>query len=159
MRKFSPVGRKVAAWYPESVHQIRPLGRISLGIWTAEVTPCVRLVEGPVGTWTWQWADTNKLFKHDIMQLESHKDVHSTLRPLKCTFLFSFSHVVRPFSSTYWSPKNHTSLKPMVFTTWKDNQLVYHRFCTLVYYCIEDRQTFSTDLNHPSHTKHTHTDQ
>jgi hypothetical protein len=33
------------------------------------------------------------------------------------TFLLSFNQVVSPFVSTYWSPKYHTSLRPIVFTT------------------------------------------
>lgn len=39
------------------------------------------------------------------------------------TFLYSLIHVESPLESVYWSPKNHTSRRPIVFTTWSNSCL------------------------------------
>lgn len=51
------------------------------------------------------------------LQEKGTQDKWNTLS--KHTFLFNFSHVEKPLVSWYWSPKNQTSLRPIVLTTWK----------------------------------------
>lgn len=45
------------------------------------------------------------------------------LTRFQLTFLYSFIQVESPFESVYWRPKNQTSRRPIVLTTWSKSCL------------------------------------